>query len=113
MSDVIEELAEEAEGRIDRSHVERRVADWRKRVLDLYDAVEGWLPAEFTTSRERLLPMREKMMVRYGVPEIGLPVLEIVRGRRRVWRTCSERPLDPRRQWQGRSLDGVSSFPVR
>lgn len=77
MSDVLEELAEEAEGKIDRHHVERRVIDWQRRVLAIYNRITGWLPSDFTTSRNRLLPRREEMMVRYGVPELELPVLEM------------------------------------
>lgn len=79
MSDVLEELAAEEDGRIDRRHVERRLRDWTGRIDDLYSDVEGWLPSGFSTERDQSVPMLEDLMSRYDIPAVQLPVLTILR----------------------------------
>lgn len=80
MSDVLDELAEEADGKLTRAHVERRVSDWSNRISKLYRQIGLWLPEDFSTRSTSAVTMREEMMERYQVPPTKLPVLEILKG---------------------------------
>lgn len=75
MSDVLEELADEESGDIDRSHVERRLDDWSDRISRLYTSVEGWLPAGISANRNNSVPVSEELMKKYQVGTRHLPIL--------------------------------------
>ncbi len=59
MSRVLEEVTETE---ITPQHVEQRVADWERRIDDLYIQIEGWLPAGYAAQRHRTKLMHEEMM---------------------------------------------------
>ena len=73
---VVEELARDE---LTHDHVQRRVDDWAKRIDQLYDAVESWLPSGWTARRGAGVTMHEKLMDRLGVSPRHLPTLELMR----------------------------------
>jgi hypothetical protein len=74
---VVEELARDE---LTHDHVQRRVDDWAKRIEQLYDAVENWLPAGWNARRGAArVTMHEPLMDRLGIAPRHLPTLELIR----------------------------------
>jgi hypothetical protein len=86
-------LEEVTETQITPQHVKERVADWERRIHELYTQIEGWLPAGYSAQRDRTMLMREEMMQKFGVADRRLPILEITRGSVLVAR------IEPRGLW--------------
>lgn len=76
MATVLDEVTSDD---ITREHVERRVADWRQRIADLYDFIERELPPGWTADRSHTVTMDAEMMRAYGVTPVQLPVLTLRR----------------------------------
>lgn len=89
--DTIEELTEHQD-RIDWAHVERRIEDWQRRVVDLYDRLEGWLPPGWSSQRRFEVFMDEQVMRNVGRSGEKLPSLVLQHG------TIAVR-LEPRALW--------------
>ena len=89
--DTIEELTEHPD-RIDRAHVERRIEDWHRRVVALYDRLEGWLPPGWSAQRRLEVFMDEQVMRNVGRSGERLPSLVLQHG------TFAVR-LEPRALW--------------
>lgn len=79
MPSVIEELTSE-DVTLDAAHIRERVADWRRRLSNLYGDIAGWL-SDFTSDQTDDVEMHEELMQRYGVPPIRLPILRLSDGR--------------------------------
>jgi hypothetical protein len=73
---VLEELTRDE---LTRDHVQQRVDDWARRIEQLYDDIENWLPAGWTARRGRAVTMQEEPMVKLGVETRELPTLELLR----------------------------------
>lgn len=56
------------------------MADWERRIDDLYIQIEGWLPAGYAAQRHRTKLMHEEMMQKFGIAARRLPILNITRG---------------------------------
>lgn len=78
---------------VDRSYVERRVDDWRRRVQILYGKLAEWLPDGWSSASAGGVAMHEDLMERFDVPPADLPVLALARGGSVVGR------LEPRGLW--------------
>ena len=92
---VLEELTGDD---LTRDHVERRVDDWARRIEQLYEDIENWLPAGWTARRGRAVAMQEKPMEKLGIASLELPTLDLVRDGTVVV-IAPIRPLDHRCQW--------------
>jgi hypothetical protein len=79
MSDALSDLTQD----VTAEYVRRRVEDWERRVIVLYDLLEDWLPPECTASRTRAVLMNEELMQRFGIAARNLPILDIAKGTRR------------------------------
>ena len=86
-------LEEVTETQITPQHVEQRVADWQRRIDELYTQVAGWLPAGYSAQRDGTMHMYEEMMQKFGVAARDLPILEIACGSVPVAR------IEPRDLW--------------
>src|SRR5690348_17935546 len=73
MSGVLEETTSRE---IDCDHVSRRVDDWADRIVALYSAIEGWLPADWSATRDKIR-MYEEMMQKFNVSARELPLLKL------------------------------------
>lgn len=66
---------------IDKTHIEDRLSDWRERIGDLYNAMDGWLQNNnqyyFKTSTP--ITLEEEMMGKFGVNKVQLPTANIFR----------------------------------
>ena len=82
MSTVLDELSREDE--LDRGDIEKRIVDWKARISGLYDRIERWLPPGFAADRVGTVPMREKLMGRYDVPDTVLPILNVSKNGRGI-----------------------------
>ena len=76
MTTVLDEITE---SNITPEHIRRRVADWKKRIDDLYAQIAGWLPNGYSLRHGKPMWMNEKMMREYDVPDEEVPVLEILK----------------------------------
>lgn len=90
MTSVLDEVIDD---RITRYHVERRVDDWVRRLGNLYERLESWLPSGWSAERGNFISLDEEMMRRTGVPPRQIPTLELAYRGRRVAR------LEPRALW--------------
>ena len=103
--DVAEELID-ADERVDRRYVERRLDDWCQRLHALYASISGWLPPGWSIVDGESVPIHEELMEKYDVPERRLPSKSLFRDRQAAGR------LLPRGLWSiganGR-LDLISS----
>jgi hypothetical protein len=64
---------------IDRTHVLRRLQDWKERTHQLYDFVERTLGGEFTYNRAAKQRSAEEMVRRAGLAPDEVPQLDILR----------------------------------
>jgi len=64
---------------IDKTHIERRVEDWKKRLADLYASVDAELSglSDIRIEKNRSTLMHEELMQKYGVSSERLPILDI------------------------------------
>jgi hypothetical protein len=76
MSGVIEELSGDS-GELSKPYIERRVNDWRSRVLMLYEQLRSWLPPQLSAETKSTVRIWERLMKEYEVAAIELPVLNI------------------------------------
>lgn len=90
MTDVLEELTTDA---LTRAQVERRVDDWERRLSDLYDRIDVWLPAGWRSARDRHARMFEEPMREVGLPPRALPILDLIAGEALV------ATIEPRSLW--------------
>ena len=74
--DVLEEVTGDP---LTPDHVEARIADWKRRIADLYSMLSGWLPAGWTARAGRTIPMFEQPMREIGARPNELATLEFVR----------------------------------
>lgn len=89
---VLDELLED-QSQVDRAYIERRVDDWRRRIVALYDDIKGWLPAGWSMVDGTDVGMHEELMQRHHVPERRLPGKALLHHGQRVGR------LEPRGLW--------------
>jgi hypothetical protein len=75
MTDVLEELTGDT---LVRSHVEARVDDWERRIVQLYSLVDAWLPVGWTSRSNRTTRMLEEPMREVDLPPRELPVLDLL-----------------------------------
>jgi len=62
----------------DRSMIESRVADWGKRIDDLYADIEAWSAGlDVIIDRSRTIRMSEELMQGYAVPDRDLSILDL------------------------------------
>lgn len=78
---------------VDKKYIQRRIADWEKRIGDLYRLVRSWLGDDFSFDSKSTIQMYEELMESTGVPARDLPVLTISRDGEEVGR------LEPRGLW--------------
>ena len=53
---------------IDKSHVEKQVKDWEKRVNDLYSEIQIWLKnSDYSLKPGRKLSMYEELMAQFNI----------------------------------------------
>ena len=73
---------EEIEGIIDAQHIQNRIADWKKRITDLYSNMNVWLEnSEYVIRKGSNLPMYEELMFQFNVPATEVETVDILRGR--------------------------------
>lgn len=72
---VLEEVVSQ---NITKEHVLQRIDDWRKRIENLYGAMEAWLSEGWKAAQIRTVRMDSDMMRHVGVEPRQLPVLDIV-----------------------------------
>ena len=89
--DVAEELTE-FEDLIDREHIERRILDWHRRILSLYEQISGWLPIGWSSQQIVDVAMNEPLMRNFSITERKLPSLALSKGHLSV-------RLEPRGLW--------------
>ena len=90
MANVLEEVLDEE---ITKEYVVKRVDDWLKRLNDLYDLVESWLPSGWRAERQKSARMDERMMQRFQIEARQVPVLELTSP------SGEEASLQPRGLW--------------
>jgi hypothetical protein len=90
MQDVLEELTGD---KLSQAHVEERLADWDRRIRDLYDQIGTWLPKDWTVASTRRTGMHEEPMREVGLPPRELPILDVFKGPERV------ATIEPRVLW--------------
>lgn len=89
--DVLEELTQTG-SQLDRSHVEKRIADWDRRLRNLYACIEEWLPADWVAADGTPVWLDAALMRRFEVSRRPLPTLILSRGPLRV-------RVEPRGLW--------------
>lgn len=69
-----------ADGIFDRARVLDRVADWESRLKALFAEVSKWIAQKPTlrADQTRTVTMSEELMRNYGVPELDLPILDVL-----------------------------------
>ncbi len=77
MADVLEELTADT---LTRAQVERRIDDWTRRIADLYDRIDAWLPEGWHSVRDRRTRLFEEPMREVGLPPRTLPILDLMTG---------------------------------
>lgn len=62
------------------------VADWKRRVDDLYRDVADWLPKDrgYDADRSWMVPVHEPMLRVLGLPPYEIPILQVQRDGKRV-----------------------------
>lgn len=73
--------------------VKERVADWLKRLADLRQTIEGWLPDGFSIKDRPSIAMHEEMMRNFAVAPALMPSFDIM---------CGDRPIvrvQPKALW--------------
>lgn len=87
------EVEEVAGKEISKEHVSRRVEDWIKRINELYDQIEIWLPDGWKAERKRSVFMEEEMMLKSAVSGRRLPILDLISS------SGSRASVEPRGLW--------------
>lgn len=77
MADVLEELTADT---LTQAQVERRIDDWTRRITDLYDRIDTWLPKGWRSVRDRRTRLYEEPMREVGLPPRALPILDLMAG---------------------------------
>ncbi len=70
--------AELVAGGLTQQHVQRRVADWRKRVQSIYALIRSVLDARYEFKSGQPVEMHEDPMREFGLPAETLPSLSIL-----------------------------------
>jgi hypothetical protein len=66
------------EVKIDRSHVEKQVKDWKKRISDLYNAMKGWTKnTGYSIKIGGKVTMYEELMAQFYVPPVEIDTADI------------------------------------
>ena len=74
MSTVLDDVTDD---QIDAAHVRRRVDDWARRVSDLLEKIEHWLPDGWSASPGEPTCMDEELMRKFGVSAKDMPTLRL------------------------------------
>jgi hypothetical protein len=74
--DVLEEVTGDP---LTPDHVEARIADWKRRIADLYAMLTDWLPEGWTAREGRTIPMFEQPMREIGARAHELVTLDLIR----------------------------------
>ncbi len=69
---VLEDITSET---IDSYYIERRVEDWKKRVISLYQIISDWLPDGWQARAGSPVTMHEPLMQTHGVEAEQIPTL--------------------------------------
>ena len=73
---------EVAEIIVDKHLVEKRVADWKKRVADLYSTIKTWLiDSEYSLKLGPKLTMFEELMSRFSVPPTDIDTADVFKNK--------------------------------
>lgn len=64
---------------IDKEHIERRVADWKKRINDLYSTMSNWIEnTKYNIRPGSKITMYESLMEQFGIPPTQLDTIDIL-----------------------------------
>lgn len=64
---------------IDKEHIELRVADWKKRIEDLYTTISSWLDgSKYIVRAGSKITMYESLMQQFGVPPTEINTIDIL-----------------------------------
>lgn len=64
--------------KIDKSHVEKRVKDWKKKVSDLYTTIKGWIKqTEYSIKLGGKIVMYEELMAQFNVQAVEIDTADI------------------------------------
>ena len=67
--------------KIDKSHVEKRVKDWKKRVSDLYATIKGWTKdTDYSIKTGGKVTMYEELMAQFNVQPVEIDTADIYKG---------------------------------
>lgn len=73
---------EEIEGQIDPEHILKRIADWKKRISNLYTNIALWVEnSEYKVRQGPNLIMFEELMFEYNVPATEIQTIDILKGK--------------------------------
>lgn len=66
------------ENEITKEHIEKRVNDWKTRILDLYKEVDQWLSSsEYSIKSGNSISMYEELMQKFNVPADTMDTADI------------------------------------
>lgn len=64
--------------KIDKSHVEKRVKDWKKRVSDLYATIRAWTKqTDYSIKTGGKITMYEELMAQFNVQPVEIDTADI------------------------------------
>lgn len=64
--------------KVDKSHVEKRVRDWKKRISELYTAIKGWTKqTEYSIKIGGKIVMYEELMAKFNVQAVEVDTADI------------------------------------
>lgn len=71
---------------IDREHISNRIADWKKRVENLYKEIEKWLKTEpiFSINIGNPIPMYEELMQSFQIKQTEVETADVLKGKKIV-----------------------------
>lgn len=71
------------DAKVDKSHVERRVKDWKKRISDLYATIKGWIEqSEYSIKTGGKLTMLEELMDQFGVHPVEIDTADVYKDKK-------------------------------
>lgn len=66
------------EEKVDKSHVEKRVKDWKKRISDLYSTIKGWTKqTDYSIRTGGKVTMYEELMAQFNVHPVEIDTADI------------------------------------
>ena len=85
---------QETENKVDKQQVELRVADWKKRVTELYSEINNWLKnTDYTLRLGSKLTMNEELMLQFGVPKTEVETADIYNKDKKIILTIKPKGL--------------------